>query len=281
MAVERVSDILRAVDREGYGVISFAAFNLESISWVLEVAEEEGTPVLLMEYPTYNAMMPFSTFAAVVKDLASKAHIPVGLMLDHGPSFETALAAVAGGFTSVMVDFSGESYEENVRKTREVVKACHAMGIDVEGEVGHVGDADTESDYLNADNYTDPRIAVEYLERTGVDQLAVSIGTAHGNYVSEPHLDIDRLKQLNAATNTPLVLHGGSGVPDGQLRAAFSNGINKLNIATHYNQIIYSAVEEVVSGHKSATPRISDCMKAAKPRVQAYIRHLIRLGRGK
>ena len=109
MAVERVSDILRAVDREGYGVISFAAFNLESIHWVLEVAEEEETPVLLMEYPTYNAMMPFSTFAAVVKDLAGKAHIPVGIMLDHGPSFETALNAVAGGFTSVMVDFSGES----------------------------------------------------------------------------------------------------------------------------------------------------------------------------
>lgn len=281
MAVERVTDILRAADKEKCGVISFAAFNLESISWVLEVAEEEKTPVLLMEYPTYNTMMPFSTFSAVVKDLAVKARVPVGIMLDHGPSFETAMAAVAGGFTSVMVDFSGESYEENVRKTREVVRACHAMGIDVEGEVGRVGDADTESDYLSSDNYTDPKVAVDYLEKTGVDQLAVAIGTAHGNYVSEPHLDIERLKLLNAATDTPLVLHGGSGVPDDQLRAAFQNGVNKLNIATHYNQIMYDAVADVIRGGKSATPRISDCMKAAKPAAQEFIRHLIRLGNGK
>ena len=281
MAVERVTDILCAADKEKCGVISFAAFNLESISWVLEVAEEEKTPVLLMEYPTYNTMMPFSTFSAVVKDLAAKARVPVGIMLDHGPSFETAMAAVAGGFTSVMVDFSGESYEENVRKTREVVRACHAMGIDVEGEVGRVGDADTESDYLSSDNYTDPKVAVDYLEKTGVDQLAVAIGTAHGNYVSEPHLDIERLKLLNAATDTPLVLHGGSGVPDDQLRAAFQNGVNKLNIATHYNQIMYDAVADVIRGGKSAMPRISDCMKAAKPAAQEFIRHLIRLGNGK
>ena len=155
------------------------------------------------------------------------------------------------------------------------------MGIDVEGEVGRVGDADTESDYLISDNYTDPKVAVDYLEKTGVDQLAVAIGTAHGNYVSEPHLDIERLKLLNAATDTPLVLHGGSGVPDDQLRAAFQNGVNKLNIATHYNQIMYDAVADVIRGGKSATPRISDCMKAAMPAAQEFIRHLIRLGNGK
>ena len=280
MAVEKVCDILRAVDKEGYGVISFAAFNLESIHWVLEVAEMENTPVLLMEYPTYDTMMPFSTFAAVVKDLAEKVRIPVGLMLDHGPSFETALAAVAGGFTSVMVDFSGESYEENVRKTREVVRACHAMGIDVEGEVGHVGDACRESDYLNADNYTTPDLAADYLEKTEIDQLAISIGTAHGNYISDPRIDIDRLKKINQAVDVPLVLHGGSGVPDEQLRAAFRNGINKLNIATHYNQVIYNAVAQVITGGRAATPRISDCMKAAKSEVQSYIQHLIRIGRG-
>lgn len=280
MAVERVCDILRAADKGGYGVISFAAFNLESIGWVLEAAREENTPVLLMEYPTYNTMMPFSTFAAVVKDLAARARVPVGLMLDHGPRFETAMAAVAGGFTSVMVDFSTEPYEENVRKTREVVRACHAMGVDVEGEVGRVGDADRESDYLNAENYTDPRVAADYLEKTGVDQLAVSIGTAHGNYPTEPKLDIGRLDLLNAAVDTPLVLHGGSGVPDEQLRNAFAHGINKLNVATHYNQMIFSAVADVIKGGRAQTPRISDCMKAARPAVLAYIRHLIRLGRG-
>ncbi len=281
MAVEKVRDILRVSDREGHCAISFAAFNLESIRWVLQVAEEEQAPVILMEYPTYHATMPFSTFAATVKDLAAQVKIPVGLMLDHSASFDTTLAAVAGGFTSVMADYSSLPFEENVAHTREVVRCCHAMGIDVEGELGHVGFASNPEDFTDSSGFTDLQSARDYLAQTEADQLAVAIGTAHGNYVQTPCLDLKRLEELNAGIDTPLVLHGGSGVPDDQLLGAFQRGINKLNIATQYNQCLYDAVVQVIQKGGPATPRLSDCMKEAAPHAQNYIRHLIRLGLGK
>lgn len=276
MALERAVEILKYADQQKKCVIGFDAFNLESIKWIIETAEEEQIPVIMMIYPGDRVMMPLSTFAAVTHDLASKVSVPVGLMLDHGPDFATCMEAVKGGFTSMMIDTSHLDFEENVRQTAEVVKTCHALGIDVEGELGHVGIASRESDYKNADNFTTVDNALEFIDRTGVDFLAISIGTAHGNYVSAPKLDLDRLEQINAATDIPLVLHGGTGVPEDQLKAAFARGINKLNYATGYKLKLYEVAKQIMDKGE-IRPRMSDLMMAMQEPMHDFIRSIMRL----
>lgn len=278
MALVKACDIMKMADQGGYAAIGFDAFNLESIMYIIETAEELNTPVILMIYPAMKANMPYSTFAAVTKDLAEKASVPVGLMLDHGPDFEDAMAAAAAGFTSIMIDYSHLEYEDNVRLTREVVKACHALGIDVEGELGHVGIAANEADYTDAKNFTEVDKALDYLERTQVDALAISIGTAHGNYVSAPNLDMERLKEINAVTDVPLVLHGGTGVPEDQIREAISLGINKLNMATGYNLKMYDAMKQYIVEGKGR-PRATDLLLGTKEEIKDYIRHAMKLAR--
>lgn len=276
MPLVKATDLLKLADREKKCAIGFDAFNLESIAWIVEVAEEEQIPVVLMIYPAMKNIMPFSTFAAVAKDLAAKVRAPIALMLDHGPDFDSAMEAVKGGFTSIMIDYSHLEYEENVRRTREVVKTCHALGIDVEGELGRVGVASRESDYQDASNFTRVDLALDFIERTGVDILAVAIGTAHGSYVSAPHLDIGRLREIDGATDVPLVLHGGTGVPEDQLKAAFQNGVNKLNLATGYNMKMYDAFKAAIES-QACRPRMTDLILAAKPDVKEYLRAAMRL----
>lgn len=275
MALEKAIDILKIADAKKRSVIGFDAFNLESIAWIIEVAEEEQIPVILMLYPAMKNIIPFSTFAAVTKNLTAKVKVPVALMLDHSPDFETSMEAVKAGFTSIMIDHSHLDFEQNVLKTREVVKACHSMDIDVEAELGYVGIASRENDYKNTDNFTSVELAVEYLERTGADSLAVSIGTAHGSYVSAPNLDLERLESINAVVNAPLVLHGGTGVPETQLKAAFTRGINKLNLATGYNLKMYAEIKKVVE-EQEIRPRMTDLILASKDGVKEYIRGKMR-----
>ena len=276
MALEKAVDILKYADEQKRCVIGFDAFNLESIKWIIDTAEEEQIPVIMMIYPADRAIMPFSTFAAVTRDLASKVRVPVGLMLDHGPDFATAMEAVKGGFSSMMIDTSHLDFEENVRQTAEVVKACHALSIDVEGELGHVGIAANEDDYKNADNFTRVDKAVEFIERTGVDILAVSIGTAHGSYVSAPELDLERLEQINTATEVPLVLHGGTGVPEDQLKAAFARGINKLNYATGYKLKMYEVAKQIIDAGE-IRPRMGDLVLAMEQPMHEFLRGIMRL----
>lgn len=276
MALEKAVEILKYADQQKKCVIGFDAFNLESIKWIIETAEEEQIPVIMMIYPGDRVMMPLSTFAAVTRDLASKVSVPVGLMLDHGPDFATTMEAVKGGFSSMMIDTSHLDFEENVRQTAEVVKTCHALGIDVEGELGHVGIASRESDYTNADNFTRVDKALEFIDRTGIDILAISIGTAHGSYISAPKLDIERLEQINAATDIPLVLHGGTGVPEDQLKAAFAGGINKLNYATGYKLKLYEVAKQIMDKGE-IRPRMSDLMMAMQEPMHEFLRGVMRL----
>ncbi len=276
MALEKAVEILKYADQQKKCVIGFDAFNFESIKWIIETAEQEQVPVIVMIYPGDRKLMPLSTFGAVTRDLASQVSVPVGLMLDHGPDFETCMEAVKGGFSSMMIDTSHLEFEENVRQTAEVVKACHALGIDVEGELGHVGIASRESDYMNEDNFTPVDKAVEFIERTGVDILAISIGTAHGSYISAPKLDLERLEKINAATDIPLVLHGGTGVPEDQLKAAFARGINKLNYATGYKLKLYEVADQIMKSGQ-IKPRMSDLMMAMEAPMKEFIAGIMHL----
>jgi ketose-bisphosphate aldolase len=176
--------------------------------------------------------------------MAKQVKIPVGLHLDHCESFETILGTIKAGFTSVMFDGSKLPYEENVRGTCEVVKAAHALGVDVEAELGKVGIAANKGDFKNEDLYTTAEQAADFVAKTKVDSLAIAIGSAHGYYVETPHLSMTRLKEINKAIDTPLVLHGGTGIPDDQLRQAFKLGINKLNVGTEYFAIFYSTTKD-------------------------------------
>jgi ketose-bisphosphate aldolase len=244
MSFEKVSTILKEVDAKKTAALAYDCFNYESIAWLIEAGEELGIPVIVMLYPGMLDTISAEAFAGITKAVAKKVKIPVGLHSDHCSSFETILGIIKAGFTSVMFDGSSLPYEDNVRGTCEVVKAAHALGVDVEAELGHVGIAANKGDFENADKYTTADQAVDFVAKTKVDSLAIAIGSAHGYYVETPKLSMTRLKEINKAIDTPLVLHGGTGIPEDQLRQAFKLGINKLNVGTEYFAIFYSTTKD-------------------------------------
>jgi len=279
MALERVSCILEDADRNHYAVAAFNVFNFESISWVIKAAEAEKAPVIVMMYPGCSKFIPVSTFIAIAKDLAHKAKVPVGIHFDHSSCFEEIMAGIAGGFPSVMVDGSRLPFEENVALTREVVKVAHPMSVDVEAELGFVGRASNLEDFTNTDYYTDPATAAEFVEQTDVDSLAVAIGNAHGNYVATPKLDLKRLEDIKRLVSIPLVLHGGSGIPDEQIREAVKRGITKLNIGTEFAQEYYKNMK-LIMGEKAAQRNILGCLISLEEQMISYVRSKINLLHG-
>ena len=244
MAFEKVSAILKDADAKRTAVLAYDCFNFESIAWLVEAGEELGIPVIVMLYPGLMESIPAHVFAAITKAMAKKVKIPVGLHLDHCDSYETILGTIRDGFTSVMIDGSKLEYAENVRVTCEIVKAAHALGIDVEAELGKVGTAANKGDFKNEDLYTTAAQAADFVAKTKVDSLAIAIGSAHGWYVETPKLSMPRLKEINNAIDTPLVLHGGTGIPEDQLKESFGLGINKLNVGSEYFAIFYSTIKD-------------------------------------
>lgn len=278
MPLVKVSEILKEADKGGYAVTAFDTFNFETINWVIEAAAELKTATIVMIYPEMTEYISVDTFARIVETLAAKSEYPVGLMLDHGDSYELAMQCLKAGFTSIMVDFSSYEFEENVRRTREVVKAAHAMGVDVEAELGHVGNADTLADFADDSGYTSPELAKQFVERTECDVLAIAFGSAHGNYVREPKLDMERLDAIKREVSVPLVLHGGTGIPDSQIREAVKRGIRKLNVGTGYDQTIFYEVQKNIKedvGEPYIFCTLADAAQAAK----AFLKEKISLTR--
>jgi ketose-bisphosphate aldolase len=240
MALEKMSTILEEVDAKRTAVLAFGCHNYESIAWVVGTGEELKIPVIVMLYPGTMKYISAEVFASITKALAKKVKIAVGLHLDHCDSFDTIMGVIKAGFTSVMIDGSKLKYEENIRVTCEVVKVAHALGVDVEAELGKVGIAANKSDFEDIHMYTTAEQAADFAYKTKVDALAIAIGSAHGYYVETPKLDMNRLMEINKVIDTPLVLHGGTGIPDDQLKQSFRLGINKLNIATEFVDLFYS-----------------------------------------
>lgn len=278
MPLVKVSEILRNADREGYAVTAFDTFNFETINMVIETAKEMKTPTIIMIYPEMTDYIPVEVFAAITKVLAENSPYPVGLMLDHGASFELAMRCLRAGFTSLMVDFSSLDYEQNVYETKRVVDAAHAMNVDVEAELGHVGDAGNLADYADDSGYTDPDLAKDFVERTGCDVLAIAFGSAHGNYVREPKLDMERLKEVHAKVPVPVVLHGGTGIPDAQIKEAVRLGIRKLNVGTGYDQSIYFALEKNIK-EGTVEPYIFTALESTQAAAKEFLRKKIALTR--
>ena len=226
-----LNDVLRDAQKNNYGVGLFNTTDTDMLEAVISAAEELRSPVII---GTAEVLLPYGELeliAPAIINMAKRATVPVVVHYDHGLTFERCIEALKLGFTSIMFDGSAGDPSENLKATAEIVKIAHAFGATVEGEIGHVGDAGNNEQDID-DMYTTPGEAKNFVEATGVDALAIAIGTAHGVYKTKPKLDIERLKQIRAAIDTPLVLHGGSGLTDDDFRDTVRNGISKVNIFT-------------------------------------------------
>ena len=222
--------VLKRAQEGGYAVGLFNTTDTDMLEGVLAAAEELRAPVII---GTAEVLLPYGELKLIapsVRAAAERATVPVVLHYDHGLTVERCIEALDLGFTSIMFDGSAGDPENNIELTRKVVEMCHAKGVTVEGEIGHVGNANVEGDQEN--NYTTPEEAKAFIEATGVDALAVAIGTAHGAYKKKPCLDLERLAAIRSEVDTPLVLHGGSGLTDDDFRNTIKNGIAKVNIFT-------------------------------------------------
>ena len=221
--------IIGMAEEGEYCIPAFNVYNVETVMGIVDAAEEAKAPVIIQIYPRLiNEEVGFYIAPAIIA-AAHRASVPICLHLDHGPSEWEATRALRYGFTGIMLDGSVHPLEENIAITKHIVETCKAAGIGVEGEIGHVGSVNDEA----MDEFTDPEEAAKFVKETGVTCLAVLIGNAHGHYKKPPCLDIERVKAIRKATgNIPLVLHGGSGIPDEQVKAAIKAGIRKMNIGT-------------------------------------------------
>lgn len=226
--------ILDDANENYYGVMAMNSINIEMARAGIMAAEEEHSPIIIQFGPgQMKNHAHMEEMLPVVEELAARVHVPVALNLDHGSDFYLITDCINAGFTNVMFDGSALPYEENVKRTAIISALAHGMGCSVEGELGHVGQA-AAADDTDVDLYTNPDQAMDFVTRTGVDALAVAIGTAHGAYPKGkiPKLDFERLGQLKETLNMPLVLHGGSGSGEENLRKAVAGGINKINVCT-------------------------------------------------
>jgi fructose-bisphosphate aldolase, class II len=272
--------ILTAARAGKYGVGAFNTNNLESTQAILEVAESTKSPVILQISEGARKYAGTENLAHLIADMASRVSVPVAIHLDHGSSFESCKTAIDAGFTSVMIDASHDVFEENIRITKEVVEMAHARGVTVEAELGRLGGIEEHVDVSAEDAFlTDPAEALEFVQRTGIDYLAVAIGTSHGAYKGKgrPFIDHPRIEKIASLTPIPLVMHGASGVPDwliarfkasgGEIgdaagihdedvTRACANGVGKVNIDTDLRLAMTTALREVINANpKEFDPR--------------------------
>ncbi|MFZ5815844.1 MAG: class II fructose-bisphosphate aldolase [Bacillota bacterium] len=268
-------EILKEAQRGRYGVGAFNCHTLDMITAVVEVAVQEGAPVILQFTEGSIRSNGWSYISAVAREAAIQAPVPVAIHLDHGASFSVVMQAIRHGFTSVMIDGSESSYAENVALTRRVVEAAHLAGVTVEAEIGHVGGV--EDDQGSQHGWlTDPEDARRFWQEAGMDYLATAFGTAHGWYKEEPKLDFPRLRRIRELVDAPLVMHGGSGVPAEQVREAIAAGIAKINVATELKDAWAQALRQTLE----RLPGESDPRKLLAPSraaVQDVVREKIRL----
>lgn len=269
-----MNDILLPAKEGKYGVGFFNAVNVEMARAIIETAEELKAPVMIGTAEVLLPAMELDLVANYLIPMAKKATVPVCVHYDHGLTFERCMQAVKLGFTSVMYDCSTAPYEENITKVAEMVKICHAMGVTVEAELGHVGDNAGSGKLTNPEDYfTDPDTAVDYVKRTGVDSLAVAVGNAHGDYAFPPKLDFDRIQIISGKTNLPLVLHGGSGLADADFKNAVRLGVSKINIFTDIDKAGKAGVESgIAAGERTMMGLIPYEIKAMKEVVAEKIK---------
>ena len=263
-------ELLLDAQKNHYAVGAFNVENMEMVMAVLAAAEEQNSPVIMQTTPGTVKYAGFDYYFANVKAAAERTKIPVVMHLDHGNSFAMAMQAFRAGYTSIMIDGSKLPFEENIDLTKSVVNVCHASNVPVEGELGKVGGKEDDLENDDDNPYTDPQEAKEFVERTGVDSLAIGIGTAHGVYKGIPKVNMEVLSAVRQVVDVPLVMHGTSGVPDEQVRDAVRRGICKVNYATD----LRIAFTNGVKAYMNDNPNAFDPKKYSAPgmkEVTAYV----------
>ena len=231
MPLVTTTEFLKKAQEGHYAVGAFNVENLEMAQAVIQAATELNAPVIIQTTSSTVKYASLTVYRAIVAALAESSPVPIAMHLDHGSSYELCEQAVGAGYTSVMIDGSKLSFEENIAVSAKTAAMAKERGIPTEAELGTVGGKEDDHVVLDADAmYTNPQKACEFVERTGVSSLAVAIGTAHGFYKGEPRLDFDRLAEIRRVVSVPLVLHGASGVPDEAVQKTIGLGICKVNL---------------------------------------------------
>ncbi|HJC73360.1 MAG TPA: class II fructose-bisphosphate aldolase [Candidatus Mediterraneibacter faecavium] len=272
-----LNKVLLPAKKGKYAVGLFNAVNLELARGIIEAAEEMNAPVIVGTAEVLFPYGPLEEVSYYLIPMAKKAKVPVVVHLDHGLRKETCLKALELGFSSIMYDCSTEPYEVNVRNVKEMADIAHSYGASIEAELGHVGDNETggaEAPDRPEMYYTDPEQAQDFVERTGVDALAIAVGTAHGAYKLPPKLDFARIEEIAGRIPVPLVLHGGSGLSDEDFERAIEKGISKVNIFTDIN---IAAVEAEFSAFDSMNKGIIDLIPAAVHAVKKAVERKMEL----
>nr|WP_296153474.1 class II fructose-1,6-bisphosphate aldolase [uncultured Peptoniphilus sp.] len=269
--------ILEHADQNGYAVGAFNVNNMEIIQAIAEAAGDLKAPVILQASQGAIKYAGVEYITSLVKTTAELVDVPMTLHLDHGTDFEEIMKCIRNGFTSVMIDASKHELEENIRLTKEIVRIAHSVGVSVEAELGKIGGTEDQIVVSEAEaTYTDPEEARIFVEETGVDSLAIAVGTAHGVYKGEPKVDIERIKEIDRAVAVPLVLHGSSGVPYDTLENAVKAGIRKINIDTDIRASFAGAVKEFVeSNPEEIDPR--KILKPARARMADTVKEKIKV----
>ncbi|WP_222889006.1 ketose 1,6-bisphosphate aldolase [Enterobacter sp. C2] len=262
-----------------YALGAFNVLDTHFLRALFAAAKQQRSPFIINIAEVHFKYLSLDTLVEAVKYEAARHDIPVVLNLDHGLHFEAVVQALRLGFTSVMFDGSTLDYEENVRQTREVVKMCHAVGVSVEGELGAVGGDEGGALYGHADEafFTDPEKARDFVDRTGIDALAVAIGNAHGKYKGEPKLDFTRLEAIRQQTALPLVLHGGSGISDADFRRAISLGIHKINFYTGMSQAALAAVDKSMTARDQIYDEFAELMLSIEQAIADIVAEQMRI----
>lgn len=276
MALVSSTELLKKAREEGKAIPAFNIHNLETIQAVAEAAYELDSPVIIQTTPGTLKHAGIEYVSAIVKEAAAKYPIPIVLHMDHCPDYGTLVDCIRHGYTSLMVDGAHLDYGGNVALVQSIVKMAHAVGIHVEGEIGKIGGVEDDLFVTEAEAaYTVPEEAKQFAEETGVDSLAVAIGTAHGMYKGEPKLDFERIDAIKHLVAVPLVLHGASGVPDESVKKAIALGMAKVNIATELKNPMADAIRESLAQAGQNDPR--SYMGKAREAVKAVAKNKIRL----
>ena len=268
-----LNDVLYDAQKNGYAVGLFNTTDTDMLEAVISAAEEMRSPVII---GTAEVLLPHGELKLIAPSIiaaAKRATVPVVVHYDHGLTFDRCMEALQLGFSSIMFDGSAGDEETNLADTAEIVKIAHSMGVSVEGEIGHVGSA-AAGDGNDADMYTTPEEAVSFVARTGVDALAIAIGTAHGAYKTKPKLDIDRLTEIRKVLETPLVLHGGSGLSDDDFRNTIRCGIAKVNIFTDLcnagNRAMKQGIDEGKAYLDIRNMKVEEIKNAVKEKIALF-----------
>ncbi|MBA7930723.1 ketose-bisphosphate aldolase [Klebsiella sp. RHBSTW-00215] len=271
-----MKDLLHVAQANKFGVGAFNIASAEFARLVIEVAEAQRSPVIMEVHPEEHEFVG-DAFIGYLRELAVNASVPVVIHQDHGQTFEHIMRAIRTGYTSVMIDASAMSLEENIAITRRVVEVAHTVNVSVEAELGTIGVAQGSSEGGHSEIlFTDPAQAERFVNETGVDTLAVAIGTSHGLYPAgmQPKLDIERLQEIHQRINIPLVLHGGSGNKDSEVAESIQYGIGKINISSDMKKAFFVALEEEL---KSSSHEPNALYLKPMASARAVVEHKMRL----